>query len=314
MVWVGYAGTVPVNATEDFDLIVTFDAPDAPTPPVAAPTLTLDVVSDTQIDGTLGTLIDATGYEWTYEAGTQTGDPTTGTPVDLAALTTFEATGLTAETTYTFWVRGYNDDGDGPWSDPVVETTSAALLTFTYGFDTQPPTVDRLTSLPEWTDFLNTWLNVDHTNSRVRTSNSSTLVANKVDPTDTAFPADQWVEVDWVQMSTTLTARHLIVARASGTTGATTDTAYIGEWGDYSTGTWRLFKRVNGVETDLATGTLLPHALGTMRLECEGTTIRFWINGTLMATETDATIAAGQPGLGMYRSDAYAGELRAGAL
>ena len=61
----------------------------------------------------------------------------------------------------------------------------------------------------------------------------------------------------------------------------------------------RLLKRVNGTVTTIATGAVsVPvNTWATVRLETSGSTLRGFVNGTLVATATDATFASGRLGL-----------------
>lgn len=314
VIWIGATGIVPVNAIEDFDIVVAFEPPPEPEPepPVNAPTLSVVAVSESRIDGTITPLIDATGYEWVIEAGTQSGDPSSGTPVDIEAATTFQATDLTAETTYTFWARGYNDDGPGPWSTPQVETTTAGLLTFTDDFETSP-SLGRLTNSPNWRLLVDAWLSVvtEHEThgGYAHNSTASTLRANAIDESEIAFPADQWAEADVAQFGTgTLASCHVYVRAGAPASG----TYYYGTL--EVNGAWRLAKSVEDAETVLDSGSTTATEPHTLRIEADGDQITFWINDVEMASVTDDDIETGQPGIGMYRSGVYCTEFRAGAL
>jgi hypothetical protein len=73
-------------------------------------------------------------------------------------------------------------------------------------------------------------------------------------------------------------------------------------------GRYSVWKFDNGVETALQSWTTTLDAVNTddawnvLRVYANGSTFRFYINGTLVWKGTDNTFSSGQVGLGMYRS------------
>lgn len=107
------------------------------TAPQDAPTHTANGSSSSQISMSWGAVSGATGYEIAIEQGTQTGDPATATPDDVGDVLSAVVSDLDSETTYTTWVRAYNAEGPGPWSDPKTATTqeTGSGVVITESFD-----------------------------------------------------------------------------------------------------------------------------------------------------------------------------------
>jgi len=99
-----------------------------------APTVTLSVISSTQINVTVeGDMRVARNIEIQRKTGSgsfstvATISPTSnGSLADNDIITTYNNTGLTAGTTYIYRARGKNDVHNGAWSSEVSETTAAA--------------------------------------------------------------------------------------------------------------------------------------------------------------------------------------------
>jgi hypothetical protein len=110
---------------------------------------------------------------------------------------------------------------------------------------------------------------------------------------------DQWSEVTATASDATKTALAGVVVRAS-TSASTFYLFYVTLPASGGSVSWGLNKLVSGTNTSIATGTT-PFAVGqTIRLSVQGTTIKAYANGTLVATKTDSSIAAGNPGLYDY--------------
>lgn len=100
-----------------------------PEPDLEAPTsapggLTATAVSASRIDLSWNALSGATSYEYRIDSGSA---------VSVGPNTSAQATGLSADTQYSFQVRARNDAGAGPWSSVVQATTNEAYLPPTNG-------------------------------------------------------------------------------------------------------------------------------------------------------------------------------------
>lgn len=310
VIWVGRSGVTPANAAE-FDIIIQYEGtPPAASPPTEAPTLAVATASASQIDGTISPLIDATGYEWVHETGAVSGSPT-ATAADNGASLTFSAGGLDAAAEYTFWARGYNEDGPGPWSDPRTATTTGTLLEFVEDFDIAPPSM-HLHEDPRWASLISTPVFVYNDDpdfgNYANVTRGADLIAAQVDPVTVPFPPDQWAEADVAHLRELNDAKAIVYSRATG--------RYDHYYGELEhDGDWKLVSVVAGVETILESGSMARPAYPyTQRLEVKGSQIMLLINGTEIATVTNSDHTSGQPGLGFYRGGGACTEFRAGEL
>ena len=100
---------------------VTTDTTGPTTPPTGKATLTARAASSTSVRLTWTAVAGATSYDvqyWTAGLGNRWASLSTG-----KSGTTYDHSGLTAETTYYYTVAGVNAAGRGPWSDYVSATT-----------------------------------------------------------------------------------------------------------------------------------------------------------------------------------------------
>lgn len=66
-----------------------------------------------------------------------------------------------------------------------------------------------------------------------------------------------------------------------------------------------VYKRVNGITTILTgwnySSAINPFGWNTLKVVGSGSSFKYYINGTLVWTGTDASLSTGQVGVGMYR-------------
>lgn len=129
----GTSSGIVIRATDDdsntadtnaFSIVIAAAEVD---PPADAPTSVSAVAqSSSHITLTWAGVTGATGYEVEIDSGT---------PIDVGNVLVYQHTGLAPDTEYSYRVRGYNDNGAGPWSSAVQEFTDALP---TLGWTTAP--------------------------------------------------------------------------------------------------------------------------------------------------------------------------------
>lgn len=276
-----------------------------PAAPQTAPgNVALASTSATAVRITYDPVTEADGYEYVVTAGSQVGDPQ-GTPVDVAGLLDITVTGLTAATTYTVWVRAYNETGPGPWATPSGITTRSAE--FADAFDR----ADASTLGPNW-QAMGTMPGVISGQASARASGvrGAALATVALD-----LPDDHYAQIT---VNSAAADGHVSVfARTS-----TTRTGY--EATIHATAGWRLRKMAaDGGDASVAlpagSSTLAsaprvwtyPH---TLRIEAQGTTVRMIVDGITLAEVTDSTHTTGQPGVGFSRDLSRADDFSTGPM
>lgn len=113
------------------------------------------------------------------------------------------------------------------------------------------------------------------------------------------FDNDQWAEAD-VTLGGTSSEGAVYVRLATG--GAFTGYGFI--WDTAASGTYRIVEVTAGSEANIGSTSTGVGTTGTktLRLEVVGTALTAYVDGVEVLTTTDATITAGEPGIGMYRS------------
>src|SRR5256885_2160695 len=263
-----------------------------PAPPTAPTTLAATAVSPSQIN-----------LSWTDNATTEDGfriERCAGAGcsafVEIATVganvVTYQNTGLTASTSYSYRVRAYNAGGTSSYTNTATATTPTA-----------PPTVGPLASdafnRPNENPIAGNWssvaaANLQLLNNAVRAASSSLGTNGVAFYNALTWPADQWSEVTIATLPTE-------IGGGMGDNGpvvriaANAATYYLAA--AFANGSLELYRAIdNNFSQLLVAGTV---ATGDrLRLEVEGTTLRVYRNGVLLGRVPDAQMATGSAGLG----------------
>ena len=72
-----------------------------------------------------------------------------------------------------------------------------------------------------------------------------------------------------------------------------------------ASGTWQLFKRIAGTNTQIGANYATVVSGDVVKLCVSGTTLTPYINGVAQTTQTDASIATGRPGFGIFDTNGF---------
>jgi hypothetical protein len=216
-----------------------------------------------------------TGYNWTYR---WTGGGEFWSFAGYTTGTTFDFTGITNGQSYDVRVEADNSVGRSAPSS-FSSATPAAGTPAIYSDDFNR--ADGALTTP--------WVAVG--GALAVASNKLTSVGSDLNfyRYNQTFAADQWSEADvagTVEGGTSIGP----AVRINGD-----DLVYM--WFSNIPARVTIWKRIGGAYTQLATNSTAPLAAFRARLEVQGTTYRAYIDGALVATGTDSSLATGQPGV-----------------
>jgi hypothetical protein len=201
-------------------------------------------------------------------------------------------TGLTGGVTYRV-ATVYVDD----WGNPSAVATSAGTFTtdassaFTDDFNRSD---EALETSSDWTEVVAEAGSADIVSNQIQIGSAVEAFGNYMTMCEATLADDQYAQVE-------------IIAKVSGGYDETAVCARVtdnggGDWDGYifrytSAGAINLIRIDGASKTDLTTVSFAVSPGDVMRIECEGTTIRGLVNGTVRTSVTDSTHTGGKAGL-----------------
>ncbi|RFA24321.1 hypothetical protein CAI21_22105 [Alkalilimnicola ehrlichii] len=207
-------------------------------------------------------------------------------------------------TQYYYWVTAFNSEGESSPSTHASATPEAVgdIETFVDDFD-RPD--ELLAESPDWEDHEGAIM-VESGTARASSpySSRSARMTGSVSP-------NQYAEIDIVNHTTgNSSVFPLVRVQSSGSNWYGLDVK--------NDGSWQLLRRVSGNSTTLDSGTVSLSLPVTARIEVQGSELRAYIDGNLVATESDTQYSDGAPGMRIYADPDTAAvqidEFRGGAL
>ncbi len=278
-------GTAPATFVATYGL-TTADS----TPPTAPSGVTATPVSGTQFTLSWPVATDNLGVTGYQVERCQGGGCTTFVLIASPTTTSYVDTGLTPGLSYSYRVRARDAAGN---LSPYSSITTATTLTGPTGavvdnFD-RADTLDLGTGWDPYTGF--NALQLVGNSVRATASGDNVGSYNAV-----ALPNNQWSQATLTGWSGTIYHNAHVSVRLSGTLATlngyagmvdSNNLAVIGKW---TAGVFKVLARVP----------YTPSVGNILRLEAEGTTLRFFVNNVLRASATDASYAGGRPGLTIF--------------
>ena len=216
---------------------------------------------------------------------------TTFAPIATPTTTSYVDTGLTPGTSYSYRVRAQDATGNlSPYSPITTATTpTGTTLVAADNFDR----ADNLNLGAAWDPYTgkNALQLVGNSVRASGTGRDSTASYNAV-----PLPNNQWSQATLTGWNGTVYHNAHVSVRLSP--NLATLTGYVGRVGSNnkaSIGKWTA-----GVFSVLASVPYTPGVGDILRMEAEGTTLRFFVNNVLRVSTTDASYASGRPGLTIY--------------
>jgi len=255
---------------------VALTAPSAPTLVSATPGNTTAALTWTAPSSNGGSAI--TGY---LVEKSPNGTSSWTTAATLGVVLTYTVTGLTNGTIQHFRVSAINSIGTGTASNVLSTTPAAGGALYTDDFNRAN---GALTS---------PWVGMEGTHS----ISGNKVGGGTLDPTisyyNQTFSADQWVEFDVIAFDSSA-----IVTPCIRVNSATGDFYYL--WRSFGGSDYiSIAKRAGGSYSTFSLTSVLAPSIPNFkcRMEAEGTTLRIYIDGALIHTVTDSSIATGRPGM-----------------
>jgi chitodextrinase len=278
------ATAVPVTVT-------VFNAVDT-TPPTAPATLTATPVSGTQITLSWPAATDNVGVTGYDVERCQGASCTTFALIATPSTLSFGDAGLTLGTTYRYQVRARDAVGLVSLYSPIATATTLAA---TDNFDR----ADNPQLGAAW-DPYTSYSPLQLLGNSVRASAVNTDSMESYNAV--ALPPDQWAQATLTGWNGTAYHNAHVNVRLSATPAVLNGYAGLVT----STNKALIAKWTNNALTELAFVPYTPAIGDVLRLEAEGTTLRFYVNNVLRVTATDASYPSGRPGLTIYLDAAAA--------
>ncbi len=256
------------------------------TPPTAPATLTASPISGTQITLSWPAATDNVGVTGYDVERCQGASCTIFALIATPVATSFGDAGLTLGTTYRYQVRARDAVGNVGLYSPIATATTLAAAD---NFDR----ADNLNLGAAW-DPYTSYSPLQLLGNSVRASAVNTDSVESYNAV--ALPNDQWAQATLTGWNGTPYHNAHVNVRLSGTPATlngyaglvtSTNKAVIAKW-------------TNNAISELAFVPYTPAVGDVLRLEAQGTTLRFWVNNVLLVTATDASYAGGRPGLTVY--------------
>jgi hypothetical protein len=179
-------------------------------------------------------------------------------------------------------------------SDALVQALSSTVITETF-FDTLFGAMDHFiqpdNSMPGSQWGAADAIDIGHIAGNVWGANGTVpAVIRYIAET---FTVDQFSQALLVDKTS---SHYIVLVRCS----AVAETAYgagVTVTGPSASPFYQIIMMLAGVHSALATSSTIPQVNDVIRCEVAGSTITFWLNGSLLLTANDSTIATGQPGL-----------------
>ena len=259
----------------------------APAPPAAPTTLAATAVGTSQIN-----------LSWTDNATTEdgfriercAGAGCTGF-AEIATVganvVSYQNTGLTASTSYSYRVRAFNAGGTSSYTNTATATTSTTPPS---GGPLATDAFNRANENPIAGNWSSVVANLQLLNNAAQAASPNTGVNGVAFYNALTWPADQWSEVTISRLSSTAGDNGPAVRIASGAPTYYYAAVFAG-------GSLEIYRSINHSWTRLlVAGTA---AVGDrVRLEAQGTTLRVYRNGVLLGSVQDTQIATGSAGMG----------------
>ena len=281
-----YAATIADVEVDDYsagNLTASGDT----TPPTMPSSLTASVVSGTQFTLSWPASTDNVGVTGYQVERCQGAGCSIFAFLATTAATSYGDTGLTPNTSYSYRVRAQDAAGlFSPYS-PIATATTAALAAAD-NFDR----ADSLNLGAAWDPYTGR-----HPLQLIGNSVRATLNGDNVESYNAVpLPNNQWSQATLTGWNGTNYHNAHVSVRLS--TNLATLTGYAGmvDSGNQAIiGKWTA-----GVFSVLASVPYTPSVDNILRLEAEGTTLRFFVNNVLRVSTTDASYASGRPGLTIF--------------
>jgi hypothetical protein len=261
------------------------------TPPTAPSSPTTSAPSGTQITLSWPAATDNVGVTGYQVERCQGVGCTAFAPLATTTTTSYGDTGLTPGTSYSYRVRALDATGNlSPYSSITTATTPTGTpLAAADNFNR----ADNLNLGAAWDPYTGR-------NALQLVGNSvrgSGIGGDNVESYNAVpLPNNQWSQATLTGWNGTIYHNAHVSVRLS--TNLATLTGYVGRVGSdnkASIGKWTA-----GVFSVLASVPYTPGVGDILRIEAEGTTLRFFVNNVLRVSTTDASYASGRPGLTIY--------------